>query len=120
MTADVAPAARAERKGLRAAVTRFRVLAVVVGIGLLVLVLVAMPLRYLAGYPTFSEYFSPVHGFAYMGYLVVTVDLGRRVGWSLTRMVGVMLAGTVPLLSFVVERRVTRDLRARAAGPAPA
>jgi integral membrane protein len=95
-----------------AAATRFRVLAVVVGIGLLVLVLVAMPLRYLAGYATFSEHFSPVHGFAYMVYLVVTVDLGRRVGWSLTRMVGVMLAGTVPLLSFVVERRVTRELRA--------
>lgn len=111
---SAAPAAAAERRAreLAAAVTRFRVLAVMVGIGLLVLVLVAMPLRYLAGYHTFSEYFSPVHGFAYMGYLVVTVDLGRRAGWSLTRMLGVMLAGTVPLLSFVVERRVTRELRA--------
>jgi integral membrane protein len=94
------------------AVTRFRVLAVVVGVGLLVLVLVAMPLRYLAGYPSFSEHFSPVHGFAYMVYLVTTVDLGRRAGWSLPRTVGVMLAGTVPLLSFVVERRVTAPLRA--------
>lgn len=96
---------------MKAAITRFRVLAVVVGIGLLVLLFVAMPLRYLAGYGTFSEYFSPVHGLAYMLYLVMTVDLGRRVGWSLGRTVGVMLAGTVPLLSFVVERRVTAALR---------
>jgi integral membrane protein len=93
------------------ALQRFRVMAVVVGIGLLVLVLVAMPLRYLVGYPHFSEYFSPVHGFAYMLYLATTVDLGRRAGWSLGRIVGVMLAGTVPLLSFVVERRVTAPLR---------
>ncbi len=93
------------------ALGRFRVLAVVVGIGLLVLVFVAMPLRYGAGYATFSEYFSPVHGLAYMLYLVATVDLGRRAGWSLGRMVGVMLAGTVPFLSFVVERRVTSGLR---------
>lgn len=96
---------------MTAAVTRFRVLAVLVGIGLLVLVFVAMPLRYLAGYETFSEFFSPVHGLAYMLYLVTTVDLGRRVGWSLGRMVGVMLAGTVPFLSFLVERRVTASLR---------
>jgi integral membrane protein len=118
-----APATPADKRArdVAAAVTRFRVLAVIVGIGLLVLVLVAMPLRYLAGYATFSEHFSPVHGAAYMGYLVVTVDLGRRVGWSLGRMVGVMLAGTVPLLSFVVERRVTRELSADPARrPAPA
>jgi integral membrane protein len=92
------------------AVQRFRVLAVLVGIGLLVLVFVAMPLRYLVGYPHFSEYFSPVHGLLYMLYLAATVDLGRRAGWPATRMLGVMLAGTVPFLSFVVERRVTRDL----------
>lgn len=96
---------------LAGAVTRFRVLAVVVGIGLLVLVFVAMPLRYLGGEPSFSEHFSPVHGFAYMVYLVTTVDLARRAGWPLGRTVGVMLAGTVPFLSFVVERRVTAPLR---------
>jgi len=41
-------------------------------------------------------------------------DLGRRAGWSVRRMLLVMLAGTVPLLSFVVERRMTRDVLARA------
>lgn len=100
------------------ALQRFRVLAVLVGIGLLVLVLVAMPLRYLAGYPRFSEYFSPVHGLLYMLYLVATVDLGRRVGWSVLRMLGVMLAGTVPFLSFVVERRVAREAAAALQGAA--
>jgi integral membrane protein len=93
-----------------AALQRFRVMAVIVGIGLLILFFVAVPLRYLAGYATFSEYFSPVHGLAYMIYLVTVVDLGRRARWSLLRMVGVMLAGTVPFLSFVVERRVTAGL----------
>jgi integral membrane protein len=99
------------------AVTRFRVLALLVGIGLLVLVFVAVPLRYLAGYATFSEYFSPVHGTLYMVYLVTVVDLGRRAGWGLARMVAVMVAGAVPFLSFVVERRTVRDLQT---GTAPA
>ncbi len=93
------------------ALTRFRVMATVVGIGLLILVFVAMPLRYLGDYPTFSEHFSPVHGALYMVYLVTVVDLGRRVDWSLARTVGVMVAGAVPFLSFVVERRRVREIR---------
>jgi integral membrane protein len=92
------------------ALLRFRVMSYVVGVVLIVLVLVAVPLRYLGGQPHLSETISPVHGFLYIVYLGVTVDLGRRRAWSLLRTVGVMLAGTVPFLSFVVERRVTHQL----------
>ena len=94
------------------ALTRFRVIANVVGVVLVVFLLVAVPLRYLGGEPRLSETISPVHGFLYMIYLGLTVDLARRVGWSVWHTLGVMLAGTVPFLSFVVERRTTRELRA--------
>ena len=97
--------------GVPAALRRFSVLAFLVGVGLLVLVLVAMPLRYLGDRPEFSKTFSPIHGFVFMAYLVTVADLARRVGWTAGRTVLVMLAGTVPFLSFVVERRVSADVR---------
>jgi integral membrane protein len=93
------------------AVTRFRVMAVVVGIALFVLV-VSLVAKYGYGRERFAEVYSPIHGYLYIGYLAAVADLARRAGWSLLRTVGVMLAGTVPVLSFVVERRTTRDLRA--------
>ena len=96
--------------GLTASLKRFRVLALLVGTGLLVLVFVAMPLRYLGDRPAFSHAFSPLHGFVFLVYLAAVADLGRRARWSLRRMVLVMLAGTVPFLSFVVERRVSSEL----------
>lgn len=92
------------------AVRRFRVMAVVVGLALFVL-LVTLVAKYGYGRERFAEVYSPIHGYLYIGYLVTVADLARRAGWSLVRTVGVMLAGTVPVLSFVVERRVTRDLR---------
>ena len=95
---------------MRAALLRFRVLSYVVGTVLIVLVCFAVPLRYLGDRPHLSETISPIHGFLYIVYLAVTVDLARRRGWSLVRTVGVMLAGTVPFLSFVVERRVTHEI----------
>ena len=48
----------------------------------------------------------------YMAYLVATALLGFKVGWSLTRMVLVMLAGCVPFLSFWVESRVAAEVEA--------
>lgn len=100
---------------MSAALTRYRVIANVVGVVLVVFILIAVPLRYLGGQPRLSQTISPIHGFLYLVYLTTTVDLARRVGWSVLRTVGVMLAGTVPFLSFVVERRTTRDLRGAAA-----
>ena len=50
------------------------------------------------------------HGFIYMVYLVATALLGFKVGWSLTRIVLVMLAGCVPFLSFWVERKVAAEV----------
>ena len=102
---------------MTAALQRYRILANVVGVVLVVFLLVAVPLRYLGGEPRMSETISPIHGFLYVVYLLATVDLSRRSGWSVQRTVGVMLAGTVPFLSFVVERRMTRDVQAQLLAP---
>lgn len=98
---------------MSAALQRYRVLANVVGVVLVVFLLVAVPLRYLGGEPRMSETISPVHGFLYLVYLGVTVDLAKRAGWSVGRTLLVALAGTVPFVSFVVERRMTADVRGR-------
>jgi integral membrane protein len=60
---------------------------------------------------------GPVHGFLYIGYLVTTLLLGTQVRWRLTRMVLVALAGTIPLMSFVAERSVTREVRSALSTP---
>jgi integral membrane protein len=91
---------------MTASLIRFRVAAYVVGCWLLLLVGVAMPLKYLADRPTLTEIVSPIHGVLYIGYIIVTVLLARRLRWSPSRTVGVLLAGTIPFMSFWVERKV--------------
>jgi integral membrane protein len=103
---------------VQSALTRYRVIAYVVGVFLLILTLVAMPLKYFADAPTMVAIVGPIHGFLYMVYLVVAFDLSLRARWPLRYTVLILLAGTVPFLSFVAERSVTR--RVRAAGAAQA
>jgi integral membrane protein len=90
----------------------YRTLAYVVGVGLLVLVLVAMPLKYFADRPALVAIVGPLHGFLYMVYLVAAVNLAFRARWSPVKTVLVMLAGTIPFVSFVAERKVTEEARA--------
>lgn len=95
---------------MRGALIRYRTMAYVVGVWLILLVLVAVPLKYLADAPALVRIVGPIHGFLYIVYLVTVVDLAFRTRWSPVRTVLVMLAGTVPFLSFVAERRVSREL----------
>ncbi|MFG1775735.1 DUF3817 domain-containing protein [Micromonospora sp. NPDC049051] len=90
-----------------AALTRYRVIAWIVGVALILLVVIGMPMKYGFDEPILVETVGQAHGFLYMLYLVAAFDLSRRAGWPLKRMVLVMLAGTVPFVSFFAERRVS-------------
>ena len=94
---------------VQGALTRYRIIAWIVGVVLLVLVLVAVPIKYIGGNDSLVATVGPVHGFLFMIYVVLTFDLGRRAKWPLGRMVLVMLAGTIPFLSFWAERKVTHS-----------
>jgi len=111
-----------DESAARKALTFFKVMAFIVGIGLLVLV-VEMVLEYgtsMKGAQNPLHWWPQPHGFIYMVYLVATANLGFKVGWSLPRMVGVMLAGCVPFLSFWVERQVAREVEGRLGSRRPA
>ena len=97
---------------MRDPLLRYRVLANVVGVVLLVLVLVAVPLRYVGGHPGLSKAVSPVHGALYMVLVLCVLLLGRARRWPVSRIVLVALGGTVPVVSFLVERRVVARERA--------
>lgn len=92
----------------RKALPFFKVMALVVGVGLLVLVL-EMILKY--GFDNNALWWWPMpHGFLYMLYLAATANLGFAARWPIGKMIGIMLAGCVPFLSFVVERKVSREV----------
>ncbi|MFC0625008.1 DUF3817 domain-containing protein [Kribbella deserti] len=101
------PTATADVAG---ALKRYRVIAYIVGVMLLLLVCLAMPMKYAADNPSAMNVIGPLHGFLYVVYLLATLDLGRRVHWGLGKLILVALAGTIPFLSFYAERKVTHEL----------
>ncbi|QXT62904.1 DUF3817 domain-containing protein [Tessaracoccus palaemonis] len=97
---------------VRSALVRYRIMAYVVGVLLVVLMLVGLPLKYIWGDGRVVTWTGVPHGWLYMVLLITAYDLGRRVKWSLKWFVMIMLAGTVPFLSFVAEHFATKNVRA--------
>ena len=90
---------------------RFRTAAYVTGVGLLGLVVV-MIWRYVFDNPGPSAVYSPIHGVVFMVYAALTIDLAIKARWSWKAVAGVLLAGCIPFVSFVVERKVTAKTQA--------
>ncbi|MGY1638069.1 DUF3817 domain-containing protein [Geodermatophilus sp. SYSU D00742] len=108
------PRALARRVGqnVPAALVRYRVMAWIVGVLLIALILVAVPLKYAADMDQPVAVIGTLHGWLYFIFFLVACDLALRARWTLRGSVLVLLAGTVPILSFVAERIATRKTRA--------
>jgi integral membrane protein len=50
------------------------------------------------------------HGYLFPVYVVATFMLSTKLKWSFTKTILVMLAGTVPFMSFFTERRVAKEV----------
>ena len=92
---------------MEAAVLRYRVMAYVTGVVLVILCFVGIPLQ-VAGHPAVANDVGVVHGILYIIYLVFAWILSRRLRLATKPTVIMLLAGTIPIMTFVVERWVTR------------
>jgi integral membrane protein len=61
-----------------------------------------------------TGYLWVAHGYLYLVYVIVSGVLGFKLRWPLARYALVMLAGTIPTMSFVAEHFVTRAVRTAA------
>jgi integral membrane protein len=95
---------------LARAVRRYRIMAYVTGVVLMILCFVGIPLQVFAGNLFVVNYVGTTHGILYLVYLGTAYWMTRLVGMKLAspQTVLVLLAGTIPVLTFVVERWVTR------------
>ena len=93
-------------------VQRYRVAAFVVGWGLLILC-AAMVLKYVFGMGAAVAIWGPIHGALFVVYVIIAFDLAYKDRWSPLGTLWVLIAGTIPFVSFFAERQVQRKVLAR-------
>ena len=94
---------------MEAAVLRYRVMAYITGVVLIVLCFVGIPLQLAAHNNVIAGDVGTLHGILYIIYLIFAYLLTRRLRMPIGATLLVLLAGTIPVLTFVVERWVHRS-----------
>jgi integral membrane protein len=106
----------------KSVLTRYRVMAYVTGVLLVLLTLgvIAKYLLHMDGAGDFTRVVGIAHGWLYVVYLIFAFDLGSKAKWPVGKQLWVLLAGTVPTAAFFVERKVSRELDGRVTDGTPA
>ena len=93
---------------MRAAALRYRVMAYITGVLIIVVCFVGIQLQVVAHNTFIVNQIGTVHGFLYIVYIVVAYILAQKLKMKTGPTVLLLLAGTVPILTFYVERRMQR------------
>lgn len=95
----------------RSVLTRYRVMAYVTAVMLLVLS-TCMIFKY--GFDMGEDLtfvVSQTHGVLYIIYLIFAFDLAQKARFPFGKLLWVLLSGTIPFAKFFVERRITAEVR---------
>ena len=106
------PSRPSRSRRIRKALNGYRVMAWTTGIWLIALCY-EMVLKYIVKVDNPPSWIGVVHGWVYFIYLLFTANLAVKVRWPIAKTIGVLLAGTIPLLGIIVEHVQTRDLKTR-------
>jgi integral membrane protein len=94
---------------IRKALLGYRVMAWATGIWLIALCY-EMVMKYVFKVEGLN-WIAVVHGWVYFVYLLFTANLAVKVRWPIGKTIGVLLAGTIPLVGIIVEHFQTKDIK---------
>jgi integral membrane protein len=89
---------------------RLRMIALAEGASFVVLLFVAMPLKYLAGMPLAVRIVGTVHGLLFIVFLAVLYRAATDRRWPLHRALAALVSAVVPFGTFVFDRSIAREL----------
>jgi integral membrane protein len=87
---------------------RMRAVSLLEGSTLLLLVLIAVPLKHLAGIPVATTVMGPIHGMAFLLYLWMLIQTVSGGGWSRSETARMIAAAFIPFGAFANERALAR------------
>jgi integral membrane protein len=93
---------------MHAAAVRYRVMAYITGVLIIVVCFVGIPLQAAAHNTFIANDIGTLHGFLYIIYVVVAYMLAQKLKMRLGPTILLLLAGTIPVMTFFVERWMQR------------
>lgn len=85
-------------------VKSLRMIGIAEGFSFLILLLIAMPLKYMAGWPYAVKYVGWAHGLLFILYIIAVFAAIRAMKWGLKDVAVALIASLLPAGTFVLDR----------------
>lgn len=96
------------------AVGRLRLLAFFEGISLLLLIFIAVPMKYVWHSPALVQAIGPIHGALFLLFIFESIRLSAEQKWSFKQTTWkVVLSSFIPFGTFYIDHRILRPLASR-------
>ena len=99
-------------ENIRTPLLAYRVMAWTTGLWLIALCY-ELVVHYIVKVSNPPTWIGIVHGWVYFAYVLAAFNLAVKVRWPIMKTIGVLLAGTIPLLGIIVEHFQTRNVKAQ-------
>lgn len=95
---------------------RLRLTGIVEGLSFIILLSVAMPLKYMAGKPEMVQVVGMAHGVLFVLYILLSAVARFQYGWSWKKLFALWVASVVPFGTFYVDYKILRVSREEVSG----
>ncbi|MFN8325188.1 DUF3817 domain-containing protein [Flavobacterium sp.] len=88
----------------------FKITATLEGISLLLLLFVAMPLKYFFDLPQYVRVIGMIHGILFIGYMIIATMLKTEESWNNKKFFEVCIASIIPFGTFYIEKKYFKSI----------
>ncbi|WP_077624104.1 DUF3817 domain-containing protein [Sediminibacillus massiliensis] len=87
----------------------FRLLGIIEGTSLIVLLFIAMPLKYMADLPEVVTVVGSLHGFFFVLYILMIAFLTFKIRWAFKWVFSSVLVAFIPFGNYVLDYKLQRS-----------
>ncbi|MBL0049624.1 MAG: DUF3817 domain-containing protein [Bacteroidetes bacterium] len=88
---------------------KFRLIAFIEGISYLLLLGIAMPLKYLSGNLVVMKYMGWAHGILFILYCLLLLKVWTQYSWKFKKVVFAFVASLIPFGTFYLEAQIKKE-----------
>lgn len=86
-------------------IRNFRIIAISEGISFLILLLIAMPLKYFAGIPEAVKLVGWIHGVLFIVYILAVFLIRKSLHWNFAQVMMALIASVLPGGPFIMNHK---------------
>ncbi|MCP2045867.1 DUF3817 domain-containing protein [Pontibacter sp. HSC-36F09] len=94
---------------MRTPISRLRTIGIYEGISYLLLLGIAMPIKYMAGIPEVVKYTGWAHGVLFVLYMMSVLEVTLTHNWSIKKVAAAVVASLLPFGPFILDKKLLKE-----------